>query len=191
MLAEAATPQERAQANRMVALAREAQNGMDVRSTISGLVATRSANSGEFVADNQELLSIVAMNDIVFVADVPLFDMPRIRIGELATIALPTLGATSAPVAARVFAIKPQADSSGQTGQVIFQFLRLPDWLVHSLRMGIAGTATITFDVLHRVMLVPKSAVIRNDETNVRTVVTFGSDSLSKSIRSNYRAGDG
>jgi len=182
MLAEAKTPAERAQAERMIALAKKDQNGMQVRSTISGLIATRSANPGEFVAENQELLSIIAMNDIVFVADVPLFDMPRIRIGEPAAITLPSLGATSAPVEARVFAIKPDADSTSQAAQVIFQFQNIPASFVRALRTGIAGTATITFDVLHQAMLVPKSAVLRNDETNVRTIVTFGPDSLSKSV---------
>ncbi len=182
MMSEARTPAERAQARRMIELAKQAQNGMTVRSQLSGLVATRSANPGEFVAENQELLSIIAESDIVFVADVPLFDMPKIHIGEPAAIALPTLGNTSAPIAARVYAIKPQADSTGQAAQVIFQFERLPGWLVNALRTGIAGTATITFDMMHNVMLVPKSAVIRNDETNVRTVVTFGPDSLAHSI---------
>jgi multidrug efflux pump subunit AcrA (membrane-fusion protein) len=182
MLAEAKTPSERAQAERMITLAKKDQNGMQVRSTISGLIATRSANPGEFVAENQELLSIIAEKDIVFVADVPLFDMPHIRIGELASISLPTLGANAAPIEARVFSVKPQADSSSQAGQVVFQFRNLPALLVHALRTGIAGTATITFDVKHNVMLVPKSAVLRNDETNERTVVIFGPDSISKSI---------
>src|SRR5579872_1243065 len=166
MLAQAKTPAERAQAERMIALAKKDQNGMQVRSTISGLIATRSANPGEFVSEDQELLSIIAETDIAFVADVPLFDMPRVRIGEAATISLPTLGTSSAPIAARVFAIKPQADSSSQAAQVVFQFRNLPAWLVRALRTGISGTATITFDVLHNAMLVPKSAVLRNDETN-------------------------
>ncbi len=182
MMAEAKTPAERAQAERMIALAKKDQNGMQVHSTISGLIATRSANPGEFVAENQELLSIVSMNDVVFVASVPLFEMPRIRVGESAAIALPSLGPTSAPVEALVFAIKPAADSTSQAAQVIFQFQNLPASFVRALRTGIAGTATITFDVLHQAMLVPKSAVLRNDETNVRTIVTFGPDSLSKSV---------
>jgi multidrug efflux pump subunit AcrA (membrane-fusion protein) len=182
MLAEAKTPAERAQAKRMIALARKDQNGMQVRSTISGLIATRSANSGEFVAENQELLSIIAEGDIVFVADVPLFDMPHVRIGEPATVSLPTLGVYASPIEARVFAIKPQADSSSQAAQVVFQFRNLSPSLARALRTGITGTSTITFDVMHHVMLVPKSAILRNDETNVRTVVTFGPDSISKSI---------
>jgi multidrug efflux pump subunit AcrA (membrane-fusion protein) len=182
MLAEAKTPAERAQAERMIALAKKDQNGMQVRSTISGLIATRSANSGEFVAENQELLSIIAEGDIVFVADVPLFEMPRVRIGENAAVTLPTFGETSAPLSARVFAIKPQADSSSQAGKVVFQFRNLPANLIHDLRTGIAGSATITFDIKHNAMLVPKSAVLRNDETNKETVVTFGADSLAHSV---------
>ncbi len=183
MMAEAKTPAERAQARRMIALAKKDQNGMHVRSTISGLIATRSANAGEFVSENQELLSIIAERDIMFVADVPLFDMPHIRIGESARIALPSLGIGSAPIAARVVAIKPQADSSSQAAQVIFQFQNVLPSLQNALRTGIAGTATITFGMQRDVMLVPKSAVLRNDETNVRTIVTFGPDSLSKSIQ--------
>ncbi|HZK76608.1 MAG TPA: efflux RND transporter periplasmic adaptor subunit, partial [Candidatus Kapabacteria bacterium] len=182
MLAQATTPAERAQAERMVALAKKDQNGMQVRSTISGLIATRSANPGEFVAEDQELLSIIAESDIAFVADVPLFDMPRVRIGEAATISLPTLGANAAPIEARVFSIKPQADSSSQAAEVVFQFRNLPPSLVHALRTGITGTVTITFDVLRNAMLVPKSAVLRNDETNERAVVIFGADSISRSI---------
>ncbi len=180
MLEDAKTPTERAQAERMVALAKKDQNSTEIHSQLSGLIATRSANPGEFVAENQELLSVIALSDIVFVAEVPLFEMPRVRIGEPAQVLLPTIGSSS--MNARVFAIKPGADSTSQTARVIFEFRNVPSSLVPALRTGIAGTATITFDVKHHAMLVPKSAVIRNDETNEKTVVTFGEDSLAKSI---------
>ncbi|HEY3875174.1 MAG TPA: efflux RND transporter periplasmic adaptor subunit, partial [Candidatus Kapabacteria bacterium] len=180
MASEAKNSREREQVKRTLELAKDAQNGVTVRASISGLIATRSSNAGEFVAENQELLSIVSMNDIVFVADVPLLDMPHVRIGEAAQVVLPTAG--SSTIAATVIAIKPAADSTSQSAHVIFQFRSVPDALVRALRTGIAGTATIIFDVRHGAMLVPKSAVLRNDETNEKTVVTFGLDSMAKSI---------
>ena len=78
--------------------------------------------------------------------------------------------------------MKPQADSTSQTGKVVFRFQYLPASLVHALRTGIAGTAEITFDVKHHAMLVPKSAVVRNDETDERTIMTFGMDSIARSM---------
>jgi len=182
MLQQAKTPAERAQAERMVSLAKKDQNGVEVRAKISGLIASRSANPGEFVSEDEELLSIIAEGDIVFVADVPLFQMPQVRIGEAATVTLPTLGANGGSIPATVFTIKPQADSSSQSARVVFQFRNRSPFLVRALRTGIAGTATITFDVRHHAMLVPKSAVLRNDETNEEIVMTFGADSIAHSV---------
>jgi len=112
MLATARTPQERARAENMIALAKKDQNGMQVRSQISGLIASRSANPGEFVAESQELLSIVAEGNIAFVADVPLYQMAHVRIGEAARVKLPTLPTDG--LSATVLAIKSQADSSSR-----------------------------------------------------------------------------
>ena len=180
MLAQAKTPEDRARAERMVALAKEDQNGVQVKSKISGLVASRSTNAGEFVQESQELLSIIAIGDIAFVADVPLFQMSQVRIGAVARVTLPTLPNTN--LSATVLAIKPMADSSSQTGKVVFRFTNLPESVVHVLRTGIAGTAEITLDVHTRAMLVPKSAILRNDETNERTVMTFGADSIAHPV---------
>jgi multidrug efflux pump subunit AcrA (membrane-fusion protein) len=180
MLSEAKTPAQRAEAERMIALAKQDQNGVVVRSNIAGLIATRSANPGEFVSEDQELFSIVDPSDIVFVADVPLFQISQVRIGEQASVLLPTL--PGGPLSATVFAIKPQADSSSQSGKVVFQFRNLSAQLQHALRIGIAGTAEIVFDVRHNAMLVPKSAVVRDDETDKRTIMTFGSDSIAHSV---------
>jgi RND family efflux transporter MFP subunit len=180
MLAMARSPEERTRAEHMVALAKKDQNGMQVRSRISGLIASRSANPGEFVTESQELLSIIAEGNISFVAEVPLFKMPQVRIGEAARVSLPMLPGDGFP--ATVLAIKPQADSASQTAKVVFQFSKLPETLVHALRTGIAGTAEIMFDVRRHAMLVPKSAIVRNDETNERTVMTFGADSIAHSV---------
>ncbi|MDP4199155.1 MAG: HlyD family efflux transporter periplasmic adaptor subunit [Bacteroidota bacterium] len=179
MLGEAKTASQKAEAERMMELAKAGQNGVAVRSRIGGLIATRTANPGEFVSENQELLSIIGPADIDFVADVPLFRMSAIRIGESARITLPTVGAGIAPLQARIIAIKPQADSSGQTAKVVFHFEGLTPTTITFLRTGIVGTAEITFDLRSHAMLVPKSAVVRNDETNEHIVMTFGSDSIA------------
>ena len=180
MLSEAKTPAQRAEAERMVALAKQDQNGVVVRSRIAGLIATRSANPGEFVSEDQELFSIVDPSDIDFVADVPLFQISQVRIGEPASVSLPTL--PGGPLSVTVFAIKPQADSSSQSGKVVFQFRNISASVHRALRTGIAGTAEIVFDVKYNAMLVPKSAVVRDDETNKRTVMTFGADSIAHSV---------
>jgi membrane fusion protein, multidrug efflux system len=180
MLSEAKTAAQHAEAERMVALAKQDQNGVVVRSNIAGLIASRSANPGEFVSEDQELFSIVDPSDIVFVADVPLFQISQVRVGEPAGVSLPTL--PGGPLSATVFAIKPQADSSSQSGKVVFQFRNLTVQLRRALRIGIAGNAEIIFDVRHNAMLVPKSAVVRDDETNKRTIMTFGPDSIAHSV---------
>jgi len=180
MMADAKTPAERAEAERMLALAKKGQNGVAVRARISGLIATRSANSGEFVSENQELLSIVSPSEITFVADVPMARMNEVRIGEPAIVSLPML--PNQTLSASVYAIKPQADSTGQAAHVVFMFGKLSLFVLQSLRTGIVGSATITFDVRHHAMLVPKAAIIRNDETNERSVMTFGTDSIAHSI---------
>lgn len=180
MTSTAHTAEEIAQAKRMQEAAKHDQNGVEVRAQISGLIASRSANPGEFVTENTELFGIIDESEIDFVAQVPLYDLNLVRIGQYGTVTLPSL--PNGQLSARVIAIKPQADSMSQSALVVLRFDRKPATMISAFRTGIVGTADLITDTRVHTLLVPKSAVLRNDEANTYTIVTFGKDSLARSL---------
>ncbi|MEO5929553.1 MAG: efflux RND transporter periplasmic adaptor subunit [Candidatus Kapaibacterium sp.] len=177
LLAIARTPEEKAEAQRTLQLATSADNSAVVRAPIGGIVATRSANQGEIIAEGGEMLSIVDISTLVFVADLPLSAVTTVRGGSACRIKLQAL--PDEELDAVVVAISPQSDAQSQTVRARMRFNHLPSSIFNLLKTDMAGTVSIITGHHPGAMLVPKTAVLRNDEDNTNSVVTIGADSVA------------
>jgi RND family efflux transporter MFP subunit len=180
LLQSARTPEEKHEAERSLSLARSTQNSVVVRARSDGVVGTRGVKEGEVVAEDTELLTLVDLSTVDFVADVPLRDLPSVRRGQKARVQFPSLSGRT--LAAQVDAIYPQTDGQSQTIKVRLRFLNLSSPHDLLLRTDIAGVAHILIGLHRNSFMVPKSALLRDDETDSYSIVTITPDSLSKSV---------
>jgi membrane fusion protein (multidrug efflux system) len=178
LLNAARTEEERAEARRAMQLALAGQNNLEVRSTTGGVVATRSATEGELVAENAELMTVVDLSTLLFVADVPLRDVAQVRPGERAGVYFQALGGEL--FGARVDAVNPRSDLQSQTVRVRIGFAGGEERRKKLLRSDMSGVARIVTGRHPGILIVPKSALLRNDETDTYTIVVATADSLAR-----------
>lgn len=180
MLRTASTPEQKAEAERIVRLARSTQNSVSILARFDGFVSSRSASDGELVAENAELLTIIDLSTIDFVADVQLRDMASVRTNQRATIHFQSMPERYFP--AIVDAINPQSDAQSQTVKIRFRFVSVNQEKQPTLRTDMMGTVSIVTGVRPHALFVPKAALLRNDEENSYSVVTITPDSLALRI---------
>ena len=179
MVRSATTPEQKAEAERMLSLARSTQNTVSVLAKFDGFVSTRNVSEGELVVENAELLTVIDLSTIDFLADVQLRDLPNIRLDQHVTIqfqAMPTW-----PYSATVEAINPQTDIQSQTVKVRLQF-QSNDPNRSLLRTDMVGIANFVTGVRPHALFVPKSGLLRNDEENTYAIVTMTPDSFALRI---------
>jgi multidrug efflux pump subunit AcrA (membrane-fusion protein) len=180
LLRSAKTDDQKAEAQRALEIAKSSENSVAIRASVSGIVSTRSISEGELVAENAELFTIIDLSTLMFVADVPARDLPSLALGQQCSILLQALGGK--PLVAKVEAINPQSDVMSQTVKVRLKLLQEDPAKRKLLKTDMIGDVTITTGVLKGAFIVPKSALLRNDESNSYTIVTFTPDSLSVSV---------
>jgi RND family efflux transporter MFP subunit len=162
MVREAATPRERTDAGRALALAEKNVVRRALTATSDGAVASHAASTGDRLAEDQEILTINDAGSLVFVADLPQADLPKIRAGQKATIQF----AGSAPAGGSVHAILPAANATDYTGSVRIDLPRSSQ----KLALGIFGSASILVGEHRDAVVVPDAAVLRDDVTGVSRV---------------------
>jgi multidrug efflux pump subunit AcrA (membrane-fusion protein) len=180
LLRSARTEVERAEAGRAMELALGGQNNLEVHAATGGIVATRSAMEGELVPENAELVTLLDLSTLIFVADVPLPDVPQVRPGERATLTFQAL--PDDRFSAVVEAVNPGSDPQSQTVKVRLRFAGQDEQKKRLLRTEMNGIARIVTGRHAGVLIVPKSALIRNDETDTYTVVLATPDSLARIV---------
>ena len=180
IMRSAKSPEQKAEAQKTLDLAKSSENSVAIRASFSGTVSTRSISEGEFVSENAELFTVIDFSTLVFIADVPARYLLSLSVGQRAAIILQTLAGKD--LQAAVEAINPQTDFTSQTLKVRLKFAGQPSSLIKLLRTDMIGMARIVTGLHKDVFIVPKSAVLRNDETNAYSVVTFSSDSLALSL---------
>lgn len=181
ILQSAKTPLQKAEAERMLELARASRNSVAVKAKFDGYVSTRNASEGELVAESAELMMIVDLSTVNFVADVELRELPAVTAGQQASVTFPALPGKSWP--ATVVAINPQSDTQSQTVHVRLEFTKHMDaHLKAMLRTEMNGTASIVTGTRRHALFAPKAALLRNDETGTYAVVTVTKDSLALRI---------
>lgn len=153
---EARNPRQKEDAERAVALAEKDLVRSALLASASGMVASHAANRGDRVAEGDEILTISAPDSIVFLADVPQSDVPRIHGGQEAEI---QLGGRPQAIAGRVHAILPTANAADFTAPVRLDLSGVSE----RLPAGLFGTARIHIGVRAGVLALPDGAVLRDD----------------------------
>lgn len=176
----AKTPAQQEEAQHVLDLARASETSVMIRSAFNGSVATRSVSEGDLVAENAELFTVVDQSTLVFVADVPVGDLSTVRVGQHVSLNLQATAGKD--LRGIVDAMSPQSDAVSQTVKVRVRFVQAAPEVRRVMRLDMIGTASIIVGVQEGVFIVPKAAVLRNDEANSYSIVTFAADSLSYSV---------
>jgi RND family efflux transporter MFP subunit len=158
MQREAATPAERADADRAVALAEKNLVRKPLVASWDGAVVSHAASAGDRVNEDQEILTIADAASIVFLADVGQADLSRIRPGQRVTVALP---GSPDPVPGFVHSVLPGANPADFTGPVRVDVQRRSG----RMAIGLFGTARILVGERPNATVVPDAAVLRDDVT--------------------------
>jgi multidrug efflux pump subunit AcrA (membrane-fusion protein) len=180
LLRAAKTTEQRAEGERALKLAESAANTVVVRATFSGTVSSRAVNEGDLVAENADVFTIIDLSTLMFVADVPVRDLSSLVLGARCAIDLQSLSGEG--LTAVVEAINPHTDVMSQTVKVRLKFLPMPSAVRRLLKTDMIGAVRITTGVHKGVFVVPKAALLRNDETNSYSIVTFTPDSLALTL---------
>jgi multidrug efflux pump subunit AcrA (membrane-fusion protein) len=180
LLRAAKTPEERSEAERMLQLARSTRGSAEVRARFDGIVSARAAHEGELVAENADLLTVVDLSSLCFSADIPVGSVQQIRLGQRAVVRFPSLPGFSCR--AVVEAMNPQTDEASQTVKARLRFTDRGARALSTLKTDMTGTADIVTGTHRGVLLVPKAALLRDDETNTFSIVTVTDDSLARAV---------
>lgn len=174
----AQTPEQRAEAERALQLAKKTENIVAITAPFGGVVASRNVNPGELVAENAELCTILDLASVVFMAEVPVREISRIHSGMTARVHFASVEGSS--LAAVVDAVLPRTDMQSQTTLVRLR-LKENGRSLH-LRPDMGGTVDIVTGVHRNALLVPRSAVLRDDEKSSTSIVIVTPDSLALSV---------
>jgi len=177
MLQTAVTPAQKAEAERILRLAQATQKSVAVTAKFDGYVSTRNVSEGELVSENAELMTIVDLSTVDFIADVQLRDLPSVVVGQYASIKFQSFPGKIFP--AVVDAINPQTDIQSQTVKVRLRFQQLTKSLREILKTDMNGTASIVTGKRSHALFIPNKALLRNDENDTYAVMTVTADSLS------------
>jgi multidrug efflux pump subunit AcrA (membrane-fusion protein) len=162
MLRQAATPAEKSDAERALALAQRNLVRKSLVASWNGAVISHTASAGDRVAEDQEILTMSDSASLIFVADVPQTDLNRIRPGQKVTI---EIAGARAPIAGAVHALLPGANPADFTGQI-----RVDLGTAGNLPIGLFGTARILVGERAGVAVVPDAAILRDDVSGVSRV---------------------
>jgi multidrug efflux pump subunit AcrA (membrane-fusion protein) len=179
LLSEARTEDQKTDAQRTVKLAEESQNSLSLRAPFTGIVTSRATNVNELVSENTELYTIIDLSTLNFIADVPLATAVRLHTGQQGSVRFDAL--PNEVMAASVTDISGQADLESQNVKVRFKFADPPSRFA-ALKTDMPGVVRIHMGVHPNVLLVPKAALLRNDETNSYSLTTITRDSLSRTV---------
>jgi HlyD family secretion protein len=162
MLREAATPAEKRDAERAVAIAEKNLVRKPLTAAWDGAVLSHAASPGDRLAEDQEILAVNDASSLVFLADVPQADLLRIRPGQKATL---QIAGGSQLSSGSVHAVLLGANTADYTGQVRID---LPS--SRRLAVGIFGTARILVSEHAEATVVPDAAVLRDDVSGVARI---------------------
>jgi RND family efflux transporter MFP subunit len=142
-------------------IARKAVKDGEVRAPIAGLVSQRLVQPGERVPVDTRLVEIVDLSRIELEAAVAPEDVPSVRVGQPARVAIDGL---AEPVPARVVRINPSAAAGTRA---VMAYLLLDNQ--PGLRQGLFGRATV--EMQRRAALVVPASAVRFDQSQPYVVV--------------------
>jgi multidrug efflux pump subunit AcrA (membrane-fusion protein) len=163
MLRQATTPADRSDAERAVALAEKNLVPRPLLATVDGSVLAHTANTGDRVSEDQEIVTISEAGSVVFLADVPQTELPRIHAGQEAIVDLAGGGKSAAGT---VHSVMPSANPVDFTAPVRVDLRGGPG----NVEIGLFGNARIRVGERAGAIVVPSAAVIRDDVSGISRV---------------------
>lgn len=154
-----------------------------IRAPISGWVSARHVNTGNMVRTHDPVFDITNLADLRAELYVPERDLSKLEIGQPATLtfdALPTQSFTG-----RVDLISPVVDASTGTFKVTVA-VRDPS---QTIKPGMFGRVQVDYDRKDDALLVPKSAVVEEDDAVTVFVVQDGI-ARNRAVRTGYVSGE-
>ncbi len=176
LLRMAKTPQQREEAQKAAELARRGVSTAIIRAPFDGVVTTKSKSQQEVVSEGEAIASVVDPTSIIFVADVPTASLGKIRLGLPATIRF--AARPEKLYRAIVHTVEPRVNPNDQTARVQMTF-RYPG---RDLEGSLFGEASITVSRRENVLLVPKRALLHDDEANTTSLMLIGRDSVATRV---------
>ncbi len=169
MVRQARTPTERADAERALALAEKNLVRSALKSPVDGAVLSHSANAGDRVTEDQEILAISAADSLVFQADIAQSELPQVHPGQKVRVAL---AGRAGSIGGTVHDVLPSANTADFTAPVRIDLARISP----RLPVGLFGTSQIVVGERRNAAVVPPQAVLRDDVSGVSRVATVAAD---------------
>jgi membrane fusion protein (multidrug efflux system) len=154
-----------------------------IRSPVSGIVARKLVEEGEYVNPGQALVQVADYSTIVISARVPESRVSDIKRGMPVSVSIDSLGES---LEGQVHIVVPASDPTSRTFELR---VKVPN-PEHKILIGMAATLHITLKVHENVVVVPADVVIQSDGQNVvfvekdgvakRRVVQLGADEGSR-----------
>ncbi|WP_177224075.1 efflux RND transporter periplasmic adaptor subunit [Thermoflavifilum thermophilum] len=141
-----------------------------IRASQNGFVSQLFHQTGDYVTDGEPLCEISDQNSFAFLLQVPFEWVDKIHTGQTCTLILPD----SSHIQARIAYQMPLVDPAAQTQQYVLH-LASPKWLPENL----IARAILTIRTFPHAQLVPKSAILTNEEQNHFWVMRVVNDSLA------------
>ncbi|MFI5253075.1 MAG: efflux RND transporter periplasmic adaptor subunit [Bacteroidota bacterium] len=176
LLRSAATPSQRDEAEKALALTRESANTALVTAPFTGILNNKLKNEMELAAEDEPIASLIDPRSLVFIADVPSQSLASIKKDQHAVIRFPMH--PGKVFQGTVNRIEPLLNPTEQTAHVQITFSE-PNV---NLQRSLFGDATFIIGRKSGILLAPVAALLRNDENNTTSVMVVGKDSISHKI---------
>lgn len=131
-----------------------------VNAPLAGVLALLDAKVGDYIVENTLVARIIDTNSYVINVEVDELDVPRLKKGQIATVALDAL--PEERFSAVVSRIVPETDRITKTSKVYLEL----DEHIEGLQVGMTATANIVYNVREGSLLVPKSSVLEQMQQN-------------------------
>ncbi len=175
LLQSALSLPQKQEAQQALNLAQKTANDVTIEAPFDGVINNKLKNEMEIVAEGEEITTIIDVESILFLADVPSSQLFRIKIGQPTHIRFPTIPGGN--FYGMIKRIEPQVNPSDQTTRVWIDLTGdIPD-----LSSSMFGDAAIVVGKRTNALVVPEAALLHNDDTDVTSIMVVGPDSLAHS----------
>jgi RND family efflux transporter MFP subunit len=176
LLRSASSAAQREEAQRALDLALQTVSAVDIPAPTDGIFSDKAKNEQEVVAEGELIATIVDPSSLLFLAQVPTSSINRVQPGMQAIMKFTTRPGRT--YAGTVHRIQPEVNPGDQSIPVQITFAAPNTDLEGSL----FGEGTITVGEHKGVLVVPRQALLKNDENNSTSLMIVGTDSLAHKI---------
>ncbi|MDD5547849.1 MAG: efflux RND transporter periplasmic adaptor subunit [Candidatus Pacebacteria bacterium] len=158
-----------------------------LRSPIAGIITNVDIKTGEIVAANENVVSVMSKSKFEVEADVPEVDIAKIKIGDIARITLDAYG-SEIVFEAKVIKIDPAEKliEGVATYKITLQFTNDDE----KIKSGMTANLDIVTAIAENVIVIPQRAVIGRNGSKTVNVLEDGK-AVEKSVKAGLRGVDG